>query len=73
MTKQKQKKSLNKYIRLIGVGLQMGVTIYLAVYLGKWLDEKYPNENNLYTIIFTLFGIVISFYSLLKQIKRINE
>jgi len=67
------KKQLNKYLRLTGIGLQMGITIYLASYLGKWLDVKYPNENNLYTIILTLLGVAISFYSLLKQVKKINN
>ncbi len=73
MTNQKPKKPLNKYIRLTGVGLQMGITIYLFVYLGKWLDVKYPNENEIFTIIFTLLGIVVSFYSLLRQVKSINK
>jgi membrane protease YdiL (CAAX protease family) len=70
---QKPKKPLNKYIRLTGVGLQMGLTIYLAAYLGKWLDGKYPNENNLYTIFITLLGVVIAFYNLLIQVKQINK
>ncbi len=73
MESRKPKKQLNKYIRLTGVGLQMGITIYLAVYLGKWLDVKYPNENNIYTIILTLLGLVLSFYSLLKQVKNIQN
>ncbi|MCK5638128.1 MAG: AtpZ/AtpI family protein, partial [Flavobacteriaceae bacterium] len=47
--------------------------IYLAVYLGKWLDVEYPNENNIYTIILTLLGLVLSFYSLLKQVKNIQN
>ncbi|MEN8187139.1 MAG: AtpZ/AtpI family protein [Bacteroidota bacterium] len=73
MKDQKPKKQLNKYIRLTGAGLQMGITIYLAAYFGKWLDVKYPNENNIYTIVLTLFGVAVSFYSLLRQIKNINN
>lgn len=73
MSNKKPKKPLNKYIRLTGIGLQMGITIYLAAYLGKWLDLKYPNENDVYTIILTLLGVVLSFYSLLKQIKNIDN
>ncbi len=73
MENKKPKKQLNKYIRLTGIGLQMGITIYLASYLGKWLDVKYPNDNNLYTIVLTLAGVAISFYSLLQQIKNINN
>ncbi len=70
---QKPKKPLNKYIRLTGAGLQMGITIFLAAYFGKWLDQKYPNENNIYTIILTILGVIISFYNLLKQVKNINK
>jgi hypothetical protein len=73
MENKKPKKSLNKYIRLTGIGLQMGLTIYLASYLGKWLDVKYPNEHNYYTIGLTLTGVALSFYSLLAQIKNINN
>jgi F0F1-type ATP synthase assembly protein I len=51
----------------------MGITIYLAAYFGKWLDNKYPNENNLNTIIFTLLGVILSFYSLLKQIENLEN
>jgi F0F1-type ATP synthase assembly protein I len=72
MTEKKPKKRLNKYIVLTGIGLQMGVTIYLAAHLGKWLDAKYT-ESNTYTIIFTLLGIILSFYSLLRQIKNIEN
>ncbi|MFD1314000.1 AtpZ/AtpI family protein [Namhaeicola litoreus] len=73
MEDPKPKKPLNKYIRLTGAGLQMGITIYLGAYFGKWLDLKYPNDKNWFTIIFTLLALVISFYSLLKQIKDINN
>ena len=72
MTEKKPKKRLNKYIVLTGIGLQMGVTIYLAATLGKWLDAKYT-ESNTYTIILTLLGVVLSFYSLLRQIKNIEN
>jgi len=72
MTEKKPKKRLNKYIALTGIGLQMGITIYLASYLGKWLDAKYT-DSNIYTIILTLLGIVLSFYSLLRQLKNIEN
>ena len=72
MTQKKPKKQLNKYIALTGIGLQMGITIYLAARLGKWLDAKYT-ENNTYTIVLTLLGIVLSFYSMLRQLKNIDS
>ncbi len=73
MEKENQKKPLNKYLALSGVGLQMGITIYLFAYLGKWIDAKYPNEKNIYTLICVTFGFVISLYSLIKQLERINK
>jgi membrane protein DedA with SNARE-associated domain len=73
MTNQKPKKQLNKYIRLAGIGIQMGVTIYAGAYFGKWLDAKYSGEHQTYTIIFTLLALVVSFYSLIKQIKDVNN
>jgi hypothetical protein len=72
MAQKKPKKPLNRYIVLTGVGLQMGITIYLAARLGKWLDAKYT-DNNTYTIILTLAGIVLSFYSLMKQLKNLDN
>jgi len=72
MNNKKPKKPLNRFVRLSGIGLQFGITIYLAAYLGKWLDLKYPNDNNINTMIFTLLGVVLSFYSLLRQIKNLD-
>lgn len=72
MTQKKPKKRLNKYIVLTGIGLQMGVTIYVAAQFGKWLDSRYT-DNSAYTITLTLLGIVLSFYSLLRQLKNLEE
>ena len=41
MTKKKQSPGTSKFARLSGVGLQMGATIFLGAYAGKFLDEKY--------------------------------
>ena len=67
------KKSPNKFIILSGAGIQMGVTIYVAVYIGKKLDESYPNEKNWFTIILTLLGVAIALVSLITQVNKINK
>ena len=51
----------------------MGLTIYLAVYAGKKLDQSYPNEKGWFTIAFTILGVFISIYLLIKQVNKINE
>jgi len=73
MGKENPKKQLNKYLALSSIGIQMGVTVYLFAQLGKWLDGKYPHEKSVYTLIFVVFGVAISLYSINKQLQRINN
>lgn len=71
MSNQKQpKKQLNKYARFSGIAFQMIVIIALATYAGIKLDEAYPNNNKLYTIIFSLVGVAISMYYVIKQVSK---
>ncbi|WP_242203365.1 AtpZ/AtpI family protein [Aestuariivivens insulae] len=70
---QGPKKQLKNAAQLSGIAIQMGVTIYLFVLLGKWLDTKYNNGDKLFIIIMTLLGVGISLYAVLKQINRINN
>lgn len=69
---QKPKKQLKNVAILTGIGIQMGVTIYLFVLLGKWLDTNYNDGNKLYIVIMTLLGVGISLYAVLKQVNRIK-
>ncbi len=73
MDNPKKKKQLNKYLQLTGVAMQMGVTIYLGVYFGKWLDAYFERTNKIYTIILTLFALFASIWSVLAQLKNIND
>ena len=76
MTKrQKQpKKQLNKFARFSGMAFQMGITIVVGVVIGQYFDKKYPNENNIYTLLFTLLFIGASLYAVIRQaIKLGNE
>lgn len=69
---KKPKKQLRNAAILMGIGLQMGITIYLFVLLGKWLDTNYNDGEKLYIIIMTLLGVAISLYAVLKQVNRIK-
>ncbi|MDC1471825.1 AtpZ/AtpI family protein [Flavobacteriaceae bacterium] len=57
---------------LSAIGIQMGLTIYLFVSLGKWLDQNYNPEQKTFLILCTLFGVAISLYAVLKQLNRIK-
>ncbi|MGZ0015635.1 AtpZ/AtpI family protein [Yeosuana sp. AK3] len=69
---KKPEKPLKNVAVLSGIAFQMGVTIYLFVLLGKWLDTKFNDGNKLYLIIMTLLGVGISLYVVIKQVNRIK-
>lgn len=67
------KKPLKNALILTGAAFQMGATIYLFVFLGKWLDSTYNEGNRLYSIVSTLTGVGVSLYLIIKQLNRINS
>lgn len=69
---RKPEKPLKNVAVLSGIAIQMGVTIYLFVLLGKWLDNKFNDGNKGYLIIMTLLGVGISLYVVIKQVNRIK-
>ena len=69
---QKKNNPLNDYARFSAIGIQMIVIIGLGVYAGIKLDEKYPNKNKLFTIIFSLLAIGIALYSVIRQVTEIT-
>ncbi|GGG92882.1 hypothetical protein GCM10011416_07380 [Polaribacter pacificus] len=73
MQKEPQKKQLNKFVRLTGIGLQMGITIYVAAYVGKRIDAHYNFEKNYVTLVLILLAFVGTLVSLMAQLKKINE
>ena len=70
---QNPKKQFRNYIVFSGIAVQMGLTIYLGVLFGKWLDSKIASEKKYFTILFTLVSLLISIYSVVKQLKNFDE
>jgi F0F1-type ATP synthase assembly protein I len=73
MKEEPEDKGRSRFARLSGIGLQMGITIFLGAYLGKYLDSKYPSDKKWFTIGFTLLSVALALYNVLKQVNRINE
>ncbi|MDP6921383.1 MAG: AtpZ/AtpI family protein [Lutibacter sp.] len=69
----KKKKQLPKFVRLSGLAFQMGITIYLGAYVGKKLDAYAGYSGKTFTLIGILFAFCVSMYSLLLQLKKIND
>ena len=72
MSEEKKGKP-NNLAKLSGVGFQMGITIFLGAYLGKFLDGKFPSDKKWFTIIFTITFVAIALYVVLKQVNSLNN
>lgn len=68
-----KKKKPNYWLSLSGIAIQMGVIIFLGARAGQWLDEKYSEEGNTYTVILTLLAVAIAMYLVIKQTNKLNS
>ncbi|MBU2995945.1 AtpZ/AtpI family protein [Cellulophaga baltica] len=75
MEPQKHPKKTNKGLqtaaKLSGIGIQMGITIYLGNLLGAWLDKKF--EANYLEIVITLIAIFVATYAMIRQANNLNN
>lgn len=62
-----------KYLHLINIAFQMGITIAAGVFLGIWLDEKFPNKFSAFTIGVSLLGVFIALYQVYRGIRDMNK
>ena len=66
--KDKQHNSYNSYARYSGLVIQMFAVIAVGTFIGVKLDEKFPNEHNLYTIGLSLASVIGSMVLVIRQI-----
>jgi uncharacterized membrane protein YqgA involved in biofilm formation len=65
---QNQGKQLNSYARFSGIAIQMLAIIIAGTYIGVKLDEKFPNEHDLYTLAFSLSSVIIAIIYVIRRI-----
>jgi membrane protein DedA with SNARE-associated domain len=71
--KDPKKNNYNKWLALISIPIQMGITIFLGFYLGDWLDANHPSTKVYYNKIFVMIGVVVALYSVIRQVNQINK
>lgn len=73
--KDRKKKSnpLNSYARYSSIGLQMFAIIGIGTFVGVKLDEKFPNQHNLFTIILSLTSVIGSIVFVIRRIISISK
>lgn len=60
-------------LRFSGLGVQLGLAIWLGNMLGKYVDTKFPNEGGWWEKGITLFVIFGSMYSIIRQVNKISQ
>ncbi|MBL7471778.1 AtpZ/AtpI family protein [Robertkochia sediminum] len=74
MTKKEDPKNpLKNFAIFSGIAIQMGVTIFLFAWLGRWLDDTYNDGEKLFLIISTLFGVAMAIYVVIKQLNQMQK
>lgn len=62
-----------KYLHLINIAFQMGIIIAAGVFLGIWLDGKFPNKYSAFTIGVSLLGVFLALYQVYRGIRDMNK
>ncbi|MDN3595886.1 AtpZ/AtpI family protein [Zunongwangia endophytica] len=63
----------NKYLVFVNIGFQMAIIIAGGVFLGIWLDGKFPNKFSAFTISLSLLGVFIALYQVIRSVKKISK
>jgi NhaP-type Na+/H+ or K+/H+ antiporter len=70
---QKNQKQLNSYARFSSAVIKMGVIIALFTYIGNQIDIKNPNQYHLFTVFFSLTGVFIALYIIIKEVINYSK
>ena len=53
---------------LSAIGVQMAAIIAVGTFVGVTLDEKHPNDTNVFTLIGSLFSVILSIYFVIRRV-----
>ncbi|MFT5778698.1 MAG: ATP synthase protein I [Crocinitomicaceae bacterium] len=68
-----EKKNADKFVKFSGLAIQMAVLIGGGAWGGNALDTKMQNSKPIFTIIFSLLGIAISLYFVIKGASNLSK
>jgi F0F1-type ATP synthase assembly protein I len=70
--KENRRQSLNALARYSGMAFQIGATVILCLYLGKWLDSKIKLSLNfpLFTTFLTILGVFLGVYFVIRDLLK---
>jgi F0F1-type ATP synthase assembly protein I len=68
----RSRESLNSYAKYSGIAVQMIVIILAGVFLGTKMDKWLHTNDSIFTAIFSVLGVVLATYSVIKDLIRKN-
>ncbi|MDA8571780.1 AtpZ/AtpI family protein [Flavobacteriaceae bacterium] len=68
-----QDNPLKNIAALSGLGIQMGVIVFVFVRLGKWLDIYCQHSKKIFVALGAILGVAVGLYVVLKQLKKIQN
>jgi hypothetical protein len=68
--KENQKQSLNALARYSGMVFQIGIPIVVFLFIGKWLDAKFPMKFPLFTAVLTIVGVFLGMYLVVRELLK---
>jgi len=73
MAKSKKKNRLNAYAKFSGIAFQMIAIIGLGTYGGIKLDERYPNDYSLYTLVLSFASVIIALIYVVRRVLQVSK
>jgi uncharacterized membrane protein len=63
----------NKWLVLITIPAQMGITIFLFSFLGEWLDNNHPNDWVYCHKVLLVIGVFLAMYNTIRLVNQVNK
>jgi ATP synthase protein I len=63
---------MKRYLRFSSVGLEMGLSVLVGLFIGQQLDTYFGTEPWL-LLLFLLFGMIAGFRSLYRLLKALGR
>mgnify|MGYP001612696263 CR=1 FL=1 len=64
-------RKLRRYLRFSTVGLELGLSVLIGLFVGQWLDGYFCTEPWL-LLLFLGFGMVAGFRSVYRLLRDLN-
>ena len=71
MTKERKNAALKNWAVFSGIGLQMGLIIFLGNLLGKWMDGKF--QTVFLEEVITLIAVFSAMFLIVYRVNRMNK